>query len=72
MASAASVVNFSDTLSDSDKGIISNHTIRYTMSDTRSLSAGGNFTITFESGFVMPDTLNTNDIDSGQRHTKNS
>ena len=64
IADAASVVNFSDTLSDSDKGMVSNHTIRYTMSDTGSLASGsGTFTIEFEAGFELPEALGVKDFD---------
>lgn len=63
-AKAADVVDFSDTLSDSDVGVVSNHEIDFTMSSTGSLSAGtGDFTITFESDFSLPSALDTADFD---------
>lgn len=62
-ADAAQLVLVSDTLSDSDKGVVSNHTISFTTSDTGQLATGENFTITFASGFVIPDSLDYTDVD---------
>lgn len=60
---AASVTSFSDTLSDSDTSVVSNHTIQFTTSGTGELTAGENLTVTFESGFVIPDLLDHTDLD---------
>lgn len=60
-ASAADVVNFSDTLSDSDVNVVSNHTVEFTMSDTGSLVAGGTVELAFESFNV--DAITADDVD---------
>ena len=60
---AASLTNISDTISDSDMNSVSNHTIQFNTSPTGELTDGENLTITFESGFVIPDALDFTDID---------
>lgn len=50
-ADAASLTSYSDTLSDSDYGVASDHTIRFTT--LNGVSAGESFTITFNS-FTVP------------------
>lgn len=62
-ANAAGVTLFTDTLSDSDLNVPSNHTIAFTTSNTGQLAATETMTITLESGFVIPDALDFNDID---------
>jgi len=62
-ANAAGVVSFSDTLSDSDLGVVSNHTIAFTTSNTGQLLGGESLTITFESDFAVPALLDYTDVD---------
>ena len=59
-ANAASLTNVSDTLSDSDLGVGSNHTIVFTTPN--GVGAGGSFSITFPTNFDLQD-LTFNDID---------
>ncbi len=60
-ADAAALSNVSDTLSDSDLGVSSNHTIRFT--NYTALVAANTITVTFQSGFVIPEALGVDDID---------
>jgi hypothetical protein len=63
-ADAASITSASDTLSDSDLGVSSNHTIRFTTPN--GLSAGQTIVITFPTSpdnFVLPVGLDFNDLD---------
>ena len=62
-AHAAQLASISDTLSTSNKGVASNHTIRFTTSPTGQLTSGKNLTITFDPGFVLPNSLGAADID---------
>jgi hypothetical protein len=62
-AQAAGVTLFSDTLSDSDLGVVSNHTIEFTTSPTGQVIASESMSVTFESGFSIPDALDFEDID---------
>lgn len=50
-ASAANVTSFSDTLSDSDLSVVSNHTIRFTVPN--GVVAGGTIVLTFPAGFNL-------------------
>lgn len=53
-ASAANLVEVSNTLSDSDVSALSNHTIRFSMSaSSTGLSAGQTITVAFPAGFTM-------------------
>lgn len=63
-AQAANLVNVSDTLTDSDLNVVSNHTIAYTIptGSPGVLASGGTFTITFPAGFTMGSVAVT-DID---------
>jgi len=62
-ANAASLTDVSDTLSDSDLGVGSNHTIVFTVPASASgVGAGESFSITFPAGFDLQD-LTFNDID---------
>jgi hypothetical protein len=63
-ANAANVTSFSDTLSDSDLGVGSNHTISFTVPN--GLSAGQTIVITFPTSpdnFVLPVGLDFGDVD---------
>ncbi|MCK5022856.1 MAG: hypothetical protein KAS04_01650, partial [Candidatus Aenigmarchaeota archaeon] len=53
-AGAAQLVSVSDTLSDSDKNVVSNHTVRFTTSATGQLTAGETILISF-SPFDIPN-----------------
>ncbi len=59
---AADVTNFSDTLSDSDSTVVSDHTIGFTVSPTGSLTSGENLTLTFDTGFDL-GTITEDDVD---------
>jgi hypothetical protein len=60
-ADAANLTSVSDTLSDSDRGVVSNHTIRFTtpngVLDTQTI------VITFPGAFTLPSGLDFNDMD---------
>ncbi len=60
-ADAASVTNASDTLSDSDISVASNHTIRFTVPN--GIIAGQTILFTFPGGFTLPQGLDYNDLD---------
>lgn len=60
-AEAANLTNVSDTLSDSDVGVASNHTIAFTT--TSDFNAGDQITITFDPAFTLPTGLDFNDLD---------
>lgn len=64
IAQAANLVNVSDTLTDSDLNVVSNHTIAYTIptGSPGVLASGGTFTITFPAGFTMGSVV-VGDID---------
>ena len=62
-AGAAQLINVSDTLSDSDKNVLSDHTIRFTMSTTGEVAAGESFTVTFPAGFSVATGVNEDDVD---------
>lgn len=54
-ADAANVTSFSDTLSDSDVSVVSNHTITFTIPN--GMVTGGTFTITFPAGFDLTNVV---------------
>lgn len=58
---AASVTNASDTLSDSDVSVPSNHTIRFTVPS--GIVAGQTILFTFPAGFTLPTGLDSDDLD---------
>jgi hypothetical protein len=61
-ADAASLTSFSDTLSDSDLGFGSNHTIRFTTPS--GIIAGQTIVLTFPAGFTLPGAgFDFNDVD---------
>jgi hypothetical protein len=61
---AASLTSVSNTLSDSDRGVVSNHTIRFTIPAGSSVANGAAFTVTFPAGFnISTSTVNFTDID---------
>lgn len=62
IAQAANLVSVSDTLTDSDDAVVSNHTIAFTMSSTGSVAAGGTVTATFPAGFGFGSVV-VGDID---------
>lgn len=62
-ANAAQLLFVSDLLSDSDKGVVSNHTLQFTVSATGSLSAGQTMIIDLDDSFGTPATLNYEDFD---------
>ncbi len=59
-ASAANLTNFSDTLSDSDLSVVSNHTLRFTIPN--GMLASQDFTVSFP-GFTIPGGFDFNDVD---------
>ena len=60
-AEAASVTSFSDTLSDSDLGFVSNHTIRFTT--PTGVANGSTVTVSFANGPFVVGSVNFTDID---------
>ncbi|MCK5026953.1 MAG: hypothetical protein KAS07_00890 [Candidatus Pacebacteria bacterium] len=58
---AADVTSFSDTLSDSDASVVSNHLVRFTISNTGTLTSGEYMSLAFESFNV--DSINVDDVD---------
>ncbi len=60
-AEAANVTSFSDTLSDSAPGALSDHTISFVA--TSGVASGESLTITFDAGFTDLGAIGTNDID---------
>ena len=60
-AEAASVTTYSDTLSDSDPSVVSNHTIVFTTPS--GLSAGGTITLDFSDGPFVVGAVDFEDID---------
>jgi hypothetical protein len=61
-ATAASVTDFSDTITDSAPGAASDHVVAFTMSDTGSVSAGGGvIDVTFPADFTF-GSLTTGDV----------
>jgi hypothetical protein len=62
-ANAAQLLFVSDTISDSDKGVLANHTIRFTTSATGQLTAGESIIIDFDDAFDTPATLNYENFD---------
>ena len=63
IAQAANLVSVSDTLTDSDDAVVSNHTIAFTMSSTGTVAAsGGTITATFPAGFLFGSVV-VGDID---------
>ncbi len=60
-ADAANVISFSDTLSDSDIGVSSNHTIQFTLPN--GAAALSTMVLTFPSAFVQPAGFDFQDID---------
>jgi hypothetical protein len=62
-AHAANLTNVSDTLSDSDISVVSNHTIAFTIpAGSSGVAAGGTITVTFPAGFNM-GSVAVGDID---------
>ena len=61
LVEAASVTSFSDTLSDSDASVVSNHTITYTTND--GVIGGEDIIITFPAGFTGISSLVAQDLD---------
>lgn len=60
--SAASLTSVSDTLSDSDRGVVSNHTIRFTTPS--GIMSSSTVVITFPAGFTLPSAgFDFNDVD---------
>lgn len=60
-ADAANVISFSDTLSDSDIGVSSNHTIQFTLPN--GAAAGATMVLTFPSAFGIIAGFGNEDID---------
>ncbi len=61
-ASAANLTTVSDTLSDSDRGVVSNHTIRFT--SPNGIMSSSTVRLTFPAGFTLPGAgFNFNDLD---------
>jgi len=58
---AASITFASDTLSDSDVSVASNHTIRFTVPN--GIVAGDTILFTFPAGFTLPTGLDFDDLD---------
>jgi hypothetical protein len=53
-AQAANLTQISNTLSDSDRGVLANHTIQFTIpTGSPGVVAGGTITVTFPTGFAM-------------------
>lgn len=61
LVEAASITTASDTLSDSDVSVPSNHTIRFTTPS--GIIAGQTILVTFPAGFTLPTGLDFNDLD---------
>lgn len=64
-AEAANLTNVTDTLSDSDRGVDSDHTIAFTVpAGSAGVSAGQTMSITFPNGFnISTSTVDFSDID---------
>lgn len=60
-ADAANLTSVSDTISDSDRGVVSNHTIRFTTPS--GILDGQTVVLTFPGTFTLPSGLDYNDID---------
>ncbi len=69
IAEAANLTSVSDTLSDSDANVVSDHTIRFTVpTGSAGLAAGETITITFPTGFVM-GSVAVGDVDMSVNST---
>lgn len=63
IAQAANLVSVSDTLTDSDLNVVSNHTIAFTIpTGSAGVAAGGTITVTFPAGFNFGSVV-VGDID---------
>lgn len=62
-AHAGQLLSVSDVISDSDDGVLANHTITFTTSATGQLAAGENFVVTFPVGFVFNASMDEGDVD---------
>lgn len=60
-ADAANLTSVSDTLSDSDRGVVSNHTVRFTTPN--GILTTQTVVVTFPGAFTLPSGLDFNDID---------
>jgi len=60
-ADAANLTSVSDTLSDSDRGVVSNHTIRFTTPN--GILTTQTIVVTFPGTFTLPSGLDFNDMD---------